>query len=72
MEASDAADAADLAALLESISVDTRSPRWCTRRGVLADGTVSSLSPEQIHTAMRPKVDAAWNLHRQTSGSRRS
>ena len=68
MEASDAADAADLAALLESISVEHPLTAVVHTAGVLADGTVSSLSPEQIHTAMRPKVDAAWNLHRQTSG----
>ncbi|MFI5916525.1 SDR family NAD(P)-dependent oxidoreductase [Dactylosporangium sp. NPDC051541] len=32
--------------------------------GVLADATVDALTTEQLHTVLRPKVDAAWNLHR--------
>ncbi|MEW2452582.1 type I polyketide synthase, partial [Streptomyces parvulus] len=31
--------------------------------GVLDDGTVTSLAPDQLTTVLRPKVDAAWNLH---------
>ncbi|MEV0775478.1 type I polyketide synthase [Streptomyces sp. NPDC050428] len=31
--------------------------------GVLADGLVESLTPDQFDTVFRPKVDAAWNLH---------
>ncbi|WDV34250.1 beta-ketoacyl reductase [Streptomyces sp. AD16] len=31
--------------------------------GVLDDGTVTSLTPDQLTTVLRPKVDAAWNLH---------
>ncbi|GAA2673330.1 Acyl transferase domain-containing protein [Actinosynnema pretiosum] len=31
--------------------------------GVLADGTVESLSAEQVDVVLRAKVDAAWNLH---------
>uniref|UniRef100_UPI003EBE09AC type I polyketide synthase n=1 Tax=Streptomyces sp. NRRL F-5630 TaxID=1463864 RepID=UPI003EBE09AC len=31
--------------------------------GVLDDGTVTSLTPDQLATVLRPKVDAAWNLH---------
>ncbi|SEO77565.1 type I polyketide synthase [Amycolatopsis saalfeldensis] len=31
--------------------------------GVLDDGTVASLTPHQVETVLRPKVDAAWNLH---------
>ncbi|MGW8670390.1 SDR family NAD(P)-dependent oxidoreductase [Streptomyces niveus] len=31
--------------------------------GVLDDGLVESLTPDQFDTAFRPKADAAWNLH---------
>ncbi|WP_328301310.1 SDR family NAD(P)-dependent oxidoreductase [Streptomyces sp. NBC_00435] len=31
--------------------------------GVLADGTLDGLTDEQVDTVLRPKIDAAWNLH---------
>ncbi|MFH9002979.1 SDR family NAD(P)-dependent oxidoreductase [Streptomyces afghaniensis] len=31
--------------------------------GTLADGTVDGLTPEQVDTVLRPKIDAAWHLH---------
>ncbi|MFI5916877.1 beta-ketoacyl synthase N-terminal-like domain-containing protein, partial [Dactylosporangium sp. NPDC051541] len=31
--------------------------------GTTADSTVDTLTPEQLHTVLRAKVDAAWNLH---------
>ncbi|MER7013161.1 type I polyketide synthase, partial [Saccharopolyspora sp. NPDC000359] len=31
--------------------------------GVLDDGVVESLTPEQLTRVLRPKVDAAWHLH---------
>ncbi|MBZ6184349.1 SDR family NAD(P)-dependent oxidoreductase, partial [Streptomyces olivaceus] len=34
--------------------------------GVLDDGVVTSLTPDQLTTVLRPKVDAAWNLHELT------
>nr|UPI48941.1 type I polyketide synthase [Micromonospora sp.] len=32
--------------------------------GVIDDATVGNLTPDQLHTVLRPKVDTAWNLHR--------
>nr|WP_307822085.1 type I polyketide synthase [Streptomyces coffeae] len=34
--------------------------------GVLDDGTIGSLTPDQVDAVFRPKVDAAWHLHELT------
>ncbi|GAA1642988.1 type I polyketide synthase [Actinoplanes couchii] len=36
--------------------------------GVLDDGVIGSLTAERLSGVLRPKVDAAWNLHRATAG----
>ncbi|MGW8781588.1 beta-ketoacyl synthase N-terminal-like domain-containing protein [Streptomyces sp. NPDC055796] len=36
--------------------------------GVLGDVTIGSLTPELLAGSLRPKVDAAWNLHELTRG----
>jgi acyl transferase domain-containing protein/NADPH:quinone reductase-like Zn-dependent oxidoreductase/acyl carrier protein len=35
--------------------------------GVLDDGVIGSLSPEQLAGVLRPKADAAWHLHELTA-----
>ena len=34
--------------------------------GVLADGVIEAMTPEQLDTALRPKVDGGWWLHELT------
>ncbi|WP_222868518.1 type I polyketide synthase [Actinomadura syzygii] len=34
--------------------------------GLLDDGVISSLTPDRMDAVLRPKVDAAWNLHELT------
>ncbi|WP_308258677.1 type I polyketide synthase [Saccharothrix obliqua] len=34
--------------------------------GVLADGLLESLTPDQVDAVLRPKVDGAWHLHELT------
>jgi acyl transferase domain-containing protein/acyl carrier protein len=35
--------------------------------GVLDDAVIGSLTPERVETVLRPKVNAAWNLHELTA-----
>ncbi|MFI1851539.1 type I polyketide synthase [Streptomyces sp. NPDC020480] len=61
--ACDAADRDALAALLADIPAEHPLTGVIHAAGVVDDGTVPSLTPEQLHTVLRPKVDAAVNLH---------
>ncbi|MFD7028399.1 SDR family NAD(P)-dependent oxidoreductase, partial [Streptomyces sp. NPDC059917] len=63
VEACDAADRVALGALLEGLD------GLCGvvhAAGALDDGVVSALTAERLDTVLRPKVDAAWNLHELT------
>jgi NADPH:quinone reductase-like Zn-dependent oxidoreductase len=66
IEACDAADRDALAALLASIDTDHPLTAVVHTAGVLADGILASQNEETLATALRPKVDAAWNLHELT------
>ncbi|MEU8386493.1 beta-ketoacyl reductase, partial [Streptosporangium sp. NPDC048865] len=66
--ACDMADRDQVASLLAEI--DDRHPLTAVihTAGVLADGTIPSLTPERLVTVLRPKVDAVWHLHELTRG----
>ncbi|MFF0818746.1 SDR family NAD(P)-dependent oxidoreductase, partial [Rhodococcus sp. NPDC003318] len=61
--ACDAADRDGLKKLLDSVP-DLSGVVHAA--GALDDGVIASLDPERLHTVMRPKIDAAWNLHHLT------
>ncbi|MFE3743728.1 type I polyketide synthase, partial [Streptomyces sp. NPDC059134] len=61
--ACDAADHDALHAALDSLRADHTLTAVVHAAGTLDDAAVTSLTPDQLTTVLRPKVDAAWNLH---------
>ncbi|WP_223101306.1 type I polyketide synthase [Dactylosporangium vinaceum] len=61
--ACDVADAHAVAALIAAIPAEHPLTAVIHAAGVLDDGTFAALTPERLATTLRPKVDAAWNLH---------
>nr|WP_301129921.1 type I polyketide synthase [Streptomyces cacaoi] len=63
VEACDVADATAVTELVERYGDITAVVHTA---GVLDDGVVESLDAERLAAVLRPKVDAAWNLHEAT------
>ena len=63
IEACDVADRTAVAALLAAIPSQHPLTAVIHTAGVLDDGVISSLNAERMDGVLRPKVDAAWNLH---------
>ncbi|WP_208921757.1 type I polyketide synthase, partial [Streptomyces capitiformicae] len=66
LAACDVTDRASLARVLADIPKDRPLTAVVHTAGVVDDSIVARLSPEQLDRVLRPKVDAAWNLHELT------
>ncbi|HXS32744.1 MAG TPA: type I polyketide synthase [Solirubrobacterales bacterium] len=66
-ELCDPADREQLRALLGSIAPEHPLAVVVHAARVLDDGILAALDPERLERVMRPKVDAAWNLHELTA-----
>ncbi|MER6413591.1 SDR family NAD(P)-dependent oxidoreductase [Streptomyces humidus] len=66
VEACDAADRDALALLLESVPETAPLTAVVHTAGVVDDGVLAALTPQRMATVLRPKADAALNLHELT------
>ncbi|MEO3797846.1 SDR family NAD(P)-dependent oxidoreductase, partial [Nonomuraea sp. B10E15] len=64
--ACDVADRDELAALLAGIPAEHPLTGVVHLAGIVADGAVTSLTPDHVDRVFGPKADAAWHLHELT------
>ena len=64
--ACDVSDREQLAVLVGAVPDEHPLSAVVHAAGVLADGVVEALTPEQVDRVLAPKVDAAWHLHELT------
>ena len=69
IEACDAADPDTLATTLATIPAQHPLTAIIHTSGVIDDHTIETLTTKNLENALRPKVDAAWNLHTQTQNT---
>jgi acyl carrier protein len=67
VSACDVADPEAVAALLAGIPAGRPLAAVFHAAGVVEDATLANLTPARVHAVLRPKVDAAWQLHRATA-----
>ena len=69
IESCDAADRDSLHALLAGIPVEHPLTAVIHAAGVLDDAVFAAQTPRHLDAVLRPKVDAAWNLHELTASA---
>ncbi|MFB0619443.1 type I polyketide synthase [Streptomyces sp. AGS-58] len=70
--ACDAADRTALAGVLAAVSPDFPLRAVVHTAGVVDDTVVGDLTPDRLDAILRPKIDAAWNLHELTRDAKLS